>query len=236
MPRPELSSVWAGLLGQGPGPPSTGLNQEYLQGLFRYFSPEYNFTQEETKLLGHVARVTVSGRSLWKASRGFADSLKTREVDGESVFRVGSATKVFTATVILQLWEEGLLDLDAPFNQYLALDEETYPRIGEFSGVTIRHLLSHRSGLPYISSTTFFDVYGYTVAVDQMEKLRFLLTEKEPEFEPGSQYAYRNSNFTVLGLVIERLTGAEYHEVLRDRIYLRIGRTDFPAGLRHLGK
>jgi D-alanyl-D-alanine carboxypeptidase len=53
--------------------------------------------------------------------------------------------------------------------------------------------------------------------------MRFLFTEGEPEFEPGAQYAYRNSNFNILGLVIERATGKPYHEVLQERIYSRLG-------------
>jgi D-alanyl-D-alanine carboxypeptidase len=91
------------------------------------------------------------------------------EVNMNSMFRIGSATKMFTATIILQLWEEGLLNLDTPFNTYLALDEINYPKINQYSKVTIRNLLSHRSGLPRISSTTFFDDYFYTDSITQME-------------------------------------------------------------------
>ncbi len=205
------------------GPPTPGLNEEYLQGLFTNFVPEYNYQQEETHLLGHVMRVEARGFYPWMVSLGFADSLGTREVTGTSVFRVGSATKVFTAVVILQLREEGLLELDTPFNEYLGLDTSIYPKVEQFSGVTIRHLLSHRSGIPRISDTSFFDVFDYTEPIQQMEKVRFLFTEGEPEFEPGSEYGYRNSNFTILGLVIEKVTGSPYHLALRERIHDRVG-------------
>ena len=210
----------------GPETLDNGLNTELLDSLFTNFSPAYNYTDEETLLLGHVAQVTVPGYDPWLATLGHADTLQSAPVSASSVFRVGSATKMFTAVVILQMWEEGLIDLDAPFNAYLDLDEETFPNIGQFTEVTVRHLLSHRAGIPPISSTTFFDVYEYTDSVPPIERLRFIFSEGEPEWEPGMTYGYRNSNFTILGLIIERVAGAPYHEVLRERIYSRIGLTN----------
>jgi len=200
-----------------------GLDVDLLDSLFRNFSPQYNYTDGETSMLAHAAQVSLPGYEPWRGSLGYVDSLESSDLSANSVFRVGSATKTFTATMILQLWEEGLIDLDSSFNHYLALDEATYPRIGQFSGVTVRHLLSHRSGVPYISSTTFFDVHEYTDSIAQTERMRFLFTEGEPEFAPGTQYAYRNSNYNILGLVIERVCGEPYHTVLQDRISSQLG-------------
>jgi D-alanyl-D-alanine carboxypeptidase len=201
----------------------TGLRKEVLDNLFNTFSPEYNYTEEETVLLGHCAQVAVPGFDVWQAYKGITDCLGSADVNMNSMFRIGSATKMFTATIILQLWEEGLLDLDTPFNTYLGLDETTYPKINQYSEVTIRHLLSHRSGLSRISSTTFFDNYFYTDSITQLERMKYLFTENDPEFAPGTQYAYRNSNFNVLGLVIECVTGVTYHEILQQRICIPVG-------------
>jgi len=203
--------------------PTTGLRVKILNNLFTQFSPVYNYTTEESFLLGHVAQVAVPGYKQWKACLGVTDSLGSADVTMNSIFRIASATKMFTATIILQLWEEGLLELDTPFNNYLDLDTITYPKITEFSEVTIRHLVSYRSGISRISSTTFFDDYFYTDSISQLEKLRYIFTECEPEFEPGKQYGYRNSNFTILGLVIENVAGAPYPEVLQKRICSPIG-------------
>jgi CubicO group peptidase (beta-lactamase class C family) len=205
------------------GPRLPVLHEDFFDSLFIGFSPRYNYTEGETRVLAHIARVSPSGMRSWQRSMGVTDSLNTRLINQSSVFRVGSITKVFTATMILQLWEEGLVDLDAPFNDYLGLDEATHKTIPEFAGVTVRHLLSHRSGIPRISSTSFFDVYGYEAPVTQSERMRFLFTEGEPEFAPGSQYAYRNSNFNILGLIIEKVTGTSYENVLRDRICSPLG-------------
>jgi D-alanyl-D-alanine carboxypeptidase len=206
-----------------PEPTESGLNTTRLDSLFFHFAPEYNYTDEPTHMLGHASQVSVSGLDTWTATLGIVDTVGSDSVRVNSVFRIGSITKVFTATIILQLWEEGLVDLDSSFNHYLELDPETYPKISEFKDVTLRHLLSHRSGLPYISSTTFFDVHDYTDSIAQPERVRFLFSEGEPEFEPGAQYAYRNSNFNVLGLIIEHVCERQYHEVLQQRIYSPLG-------------
>jgi CubicO group peptidase (beta-lactamase class C family) len=201
------------------------INSLVLDNIFEDFSPIYNYTDESTELLAHGAKV-ISPKGNWSAYKGVKDSLRSEEIDANSLFRIGSATKMFTAVIILQLWEEGLINLDASFNTYLSLYEETHPNITDFNGVTIRHLLSHRSGIPRISSTTFFDYYYYTDAITQEERLKFLFTDGEPEFAPGTQYAYRNSNFNILGYVIEKITGDPYYKVLQDRIYNKIGLTN----------
>ncbi len=204
-------------------PDHAGLRTKVFDNLFHDFTPEYNYTNEETVMIGHAARITISGHEPWYACMGITDSLGTGNIGTNSMFRVGSVTKMFTATIILQLLEEGLIILGTPFNEYLQLDEETYPKINEFSGVSIRNLLSHRSGIPRISSTTFFEVYDYTDTITQLERMRFLFTECDPEFEPGTQYAYRNSNFNILGLVIEYVTGKSYDVVLQERICNPLG-------------
>jgi len=204
-------------------PDQSGLRVKVFDNLFDNFTPEYNYTNEETVILGHAARVTVPGYEPWEAYLGSIDSLGSADISTSSMFRAGSVTKMFTATIILQLWEEGLIVLGTPFNDYLQLDEITYPKINEFSGVTIRNLLSHQSGLPAISSTTFFDDYFYTDPITQLERMRYLFSDCDPEFEPGTQYAYRNSNFNVLGLVIEYVTGKSYDAVLQERIFNLLG-------------
>jgi len=126
----------------GPEPQPTGLNSDLLDSLFTHFSPQYNRTDEPTSLLGHVVRVTMPGEEPWEALFGSVDSLGSSAVSINSIFRIGSSTKVFTATAIMQLWEEGLINLDSAFNHYLALDPTTYPKV---SGVSLQDTLLGRA-------------------------------------------------------------------------------------------
>ena len=204
----------------------SGLRKKVLDNYFTSFNPEYNYADKETDLLAHAALVHTTGSKTWQAYSGITDSLGSAEINENSVFRIASATKMFTSVLILQLWEEGMIDLDAPFNQYLGLDTVNFSSVRLFDEVTIRHLLSHRSGIPRISSTTFFDHFFYTDSITQMARMTYLFNDSYPEFDPGSQYAYRNSNFNILGLVIERVSGDQYHEVLREKITIPLGLTN----------
>ena len=92
-------------------------------------------------MLAHVARVKVKGFDSWEVFTGVADSLGSAKAQMNSIFRVASVTKMFTATLILQLWEEGLVDLDTPFNDYLVLDTVTYSKITLFKEKTSSYYL-----------------------------------------------------------------------------------------------
>lgn len=128
-------------------------------------------------------------------------------------FRVGSISKVLASLVILSLVDEGRIDLDAP-----AADCVTSVQIPE--DITVRHLLQHRSGIPsYTDEPGFFDDVG----VDDTrrwtpEEPVELVIDQELEFEPGAEFRYSNTNYAVLGLLAQDLTGQPYHDLVKDRI------------------
>jgi len=127
-------------------------------------------------------------------------------------FRVGSITKQFTAVIVLQLVEEGALALDGRIVDYLP----GYPRPqGEL--VTIHQLLNHTSGIP---SYTGFPGFMEDDVRDPFEpdSLVALFAGLPLEFEPGSRFRYNNSAYVLLGLIIERVTGRPYAQVLRERV------------------
>jgi D-alanyl-D-alanine carboxypeptidase len=132
-------------------------------------------------------------------------------------FRTGSVTKIFLAVLVLQLVEEGLLDLDgdaAPFAQ----------------GITIRQLLNHTSGLPDFMGDpiAFFEPYRRDPAhrweLGRQDELR-LVMEKPRLFAPGEGWSYGGSNYIVLGLIVEEATGAALREALRERVFAPLGLT-----------
>jgi D-alanyl-D-alanine carboxypeptidase len=156
---------------------------------------------------------------------GFLDESRTVPVALDTRFSIGSATKTFTAVMVLQLMEEGRVQLDAPVIQYLSAEwAAVLDSVPYGSEVTIRHALSHRSGIfDYLQSPLqnrlLSDPGG---PVSPFEAFRFV-TSGVPDFEPGSDFSYSNTNFLLLGQVVEQVTGQFYGAALEDRILARIG-------------
>jgi CubicO group peptidase (beta-lactamase class C family) len=136
----------------------------------------------------------------------------------EVKFRLGSLTKQFTATLILLLQQDGKLNIDDPVSKYLAGTPKAWEKI------TLANLLGHTSGIPNFTNDKDFGVWSQsprTVA----EELAFF--ENKPlDFEPGSKFSYSNSNFEVLGAVIEKVSGQKYGDQLRERIFDPLGMKD----------
>jgi CubicO group peptidase (beta-lactamase class C family) len=159
-----------------------------------------------------TALVAENGKVIFKKGYGPADFEWKIPNTPDTKFRLGSITKQFTATLILQLVEEGKLTLDTTLAKALP-----YYRQDTGARVTIHQLLSHTSGIPsYTSQPGFFR----DVSRDPYEVKDFALKfcSGELEFEPGSTFRYDNSGYFLLGAIIEQLTGKTYAEVLKERI------------------
>lgn len=133
-------------------------------------------------------------------------------------FRIGSVTKVFTATIILQLVDDRKLDLHDTLDKFLPGIVPAAPRI------TIRHLLDHCSGLAnYTEDDTW--LRRQRRLKRPLQSLR-LAASRPLDFEPGTEWGYSNTNYVALGLIIEKITGRSYAHQLQHRIVK-------PLGLRH---
>lgn len=133
----------------------------------------------------------------------------------DSVFQIGSMSKVWTATLALQLVDEGLLDLDAPISQVLPELQLGDPDVAK--QVTMRHLLTHTSGIDG-------DVFTDTGRGDDcLEKYVDLLAEVVQNHPLGATWSYCNSGFSLAGRVIEKLTGSTWDQALRDRLITPLG-------------
>ncbi|MFD4374288.1 serine hydrolase domain-containing protein [Streptomyces sp. NPDC058486] len=147
---------------------------------------------------------------------GVRDRASGAPMDIHARFRIGSVSKTFSTVVLLQLVDEGRLVLDEPVNRYL-------PGLLPDDRITVRHLLSHRSGLADYTNAMFADtvpgfegvrnrVFGYQELVD--------LSLSEPRTtEPGVAYRYSNANFVVVGMLIEELTGRPVERAYERRIF-----------------
>lgn len=152
-------------------------------------------------------------------------SLANRELNapntGDTVFRLGSITKQFTAVSILQLAEAGKLNIEDPISKYYTNAPAAW------SKVTLRHLLSHRSGIgDYTGLPNFFE----KLAVEDRTPEQIIdMTRDAPlAFEPGSKFSYNNSGYVVLGYVIEKVSGETYADYVSNHIFK-------PLGMKHSG-
>jgi CubicO group peptidase (beta-lactamase class C family) len=151
------------------------------------------------------------------ASCGLLNTVTGIEATDDSLWQIGSITKVWTATLAMQLVDEGLLDLDTPVADYLP--ELRLADADAAKAVTMRHLLTHTSGIDG-------DVFTDTGRGDDcLEKYVALLSQLRQIHPIGATWSYCNSGFSLAGRVIERITGGTWDAAIRDRIIAPLGLT-----------
>jgi dipeptidyl aminopeptidase/acylaminoacyl peptidase len=152
---------------------------------------------------------------LVEAAYGLLNADAGIEATTDSVWQIGSISKVWTATLAMQLVDDGLLDLDAPVADYLPGLELADPDVAKT--VTMRHLLTHTSGIDG-------DVFTDTGRGDDcLEKYVALLAGVKQNHPLGATWSYCNSGFALAGRVIEKITGGTWDAALRQRIFTPLG-------------
>ncbi|MFC9470214.1 serine hydrolase domain-containing protein [Streptomyces coelicoflavus] len=171
-----------------------------------------------------LVRVRTPGGD-WHGTSGVRDLASARSAHPDARFRAGSITKVVTAATVLRLAARDEIDLDAPVQSYLPdlfTPEFEHP-------ISVRHLLNHTSGIKPGDSfgDDFAEVYAHRYETLTPQRLAASAIAKGPEdFVPGKQQQYLNINYTILGLLIEKVTGRSYASEAT-RLVLR------PAGMHH---
>ena len=145
------------------------------------------------------------------------------KVDAYTTYEIGSLTKAFTATAVLQLCERGKISLDDTLDLY-------FPEFEYGKEITVYHLLHMQSGLrkDFVTDDTFLDEKGNPDAEEFRryyydgftdEELLSMLFSCEPEFKPGAQFSYSNAGYTLLAMIIEKVTGESYAEYVQNNIF-----------------
>jgi len=174
------------------------------------------------------------GRTLTLAS-GVADLATQRPLRANDRFRVGSLTKTYVATVILQLSEERKLSLDTPIETYVP------GLVPAGEGISVRQLLNHTSGLfEYEHDPRVFEPYlaGDFNHVTTPRQLVRIAVSHPPLFAPGSRYSYSNTNYIVAGLIVETVTSNTLESEVQRRIIkpLRLRATTMPISSKLAGR
>jgi CubicO group peptidase (beta-lactamase class C family) len=171
----------------------------------------------KTNDAGLAVLVSQNGKILFEKGYGMADREHLTPVDTKTKFRIGSITKQFTAAAILKLQEERKLSIDDKLSKYIP----DFPRGSE---VTLRHLLTHTSGIHNYTGRTNFTVDA-TNAIGIEELINSF--KREPyDFAPGEKWLYDNSGYVLLSYIVEKVSGKPYPVFLRNTFFRPLGMAD----------
>jgi len=152
---------------------------------------------------------------VWEEAFGYANVKTKTPATTSTTYSTGSTAKPFMSMAIMQLVEKGIVDLDKPVNDYL---KKSIPSFSEKSKpITLRHLLSHQSGIP--ASAEFVSLWGK----DKRRTLQEIADKVKPIREPEKEYEYCNDGFVICALVIENLIGESYGSYINKNILEPLG-------------
>ena len=166
---------------------------------------------------GLAVLVAQDGKILFEKGCGLADRERHVPVSPQTTFLIASITKQFTAAAILKLQEEGKLSVDDKLSKYIP----DFPRGNE---VTLRHLLTHTSGIhSYTEKPGFLnDMTNATTTEAIIEAMK-----KDPyDFDPGTKWRYDNAGYRLLGYIVEKVSGQSYGDFLRENFFQPLGMTN----------
>ncbi len=159
-----------------------------------------------------------TGGELVEVATGVVNRNTGVETTTDSVFQVGSTTKVWTAALVMQLVDEGLVELDRPVRDYLP---EFAVADGAEKSITVRHLLTHTGGF----DGDLFEDTGR--GDDCLDKYMAFLHGAGHVHEPGALFSYCNAGYCVLGALVARVRGTTWEEAMRERLLKRLGATNW---------
>lgn len=161
------------------------------------------------KIPGVSVAVVKNGKVIFSKGYGLANVELGVKATDKTVYQIQSVTKQFTATAVMMLVQEGKIGLDDPLSRYLDKTPESW------KDVTIRHLLTHTSGIK-----DFINEPTQSLKLEVTEQEVFDATAPRPlNFKTGEKYQYSNTNYHLLAMVIRKLTGKSYGEMLNERIF-----------------
>ncbi|HMG09154.1 MAG TPA: serine hydrolase domain-containing protein, partial [Mucilaginibacter sp.] len=179
-------------------------------------------TKEQS--MGSIA-ISANGVLVYQNAIGYSQVNKGLKTPAtiETKYRIGSISKMFTATMIFQLIDEGKLSFDTPLASY-------FPQLPNAGKITIREMLDHRSGLHNFTSDSLYATYMGSPKSEA--EMTAIFAGQKSDFEPDAKAEYSNTNFVLLGYIIEKLTGKTYAEELEKRVTSKIGLTQTYYGTK----
>ncbi|MFH1149224.1 MAG: serine hydrolase domain-containing protein [Actinomycetota bacterium] len=208
---------------------SCGGRKQFDLATIERFEAAVDRAMATNKVPGMVVSVSSNDRETWTAAKGLADVAAGEVMKAEDAFRIASITKTFTATLALMLVDEGRIDLDAEAARYL-------PDLGIPGGVKVEQLLNHTSGIHEYTDTEQFlsQMSGNPSRVWKPEELVEIGLSQPVYFPPGQGFHYSNTNYVILGMIVEKSGGKVLGDLLEERILrpLKLEHTELPTERR----
>lgn len=223
-------------------PASVGISAERLDRIHKML----NESIERGEIPGAVALVARKGKIVFFKAYGMADATSGRAFQVDDIFRIASQTKAITSTAVMMLWEEGKFRLDDPISRYipefenavildsLIAEDSTFLATPASKPITIRHLITHTSGIGYgfIDNDHFRKIYAKAGINDAWTTESLVLEENIRKLavlplhhEPGERFTY-SEGIDVLGYLVEILSGMSLDKFFRERIFDPLGMND----------
>jgi CubicO group peptidase (beta-lactamase class C family) len=174
----------------------------------------FNMLEQNGKMMGGIS-VFSNGHEIYHRLLGYRNitEIEKTKPDNTTQYRIGSLSKIFTAVLIMQLTEEGKLNLDAPLSTF-------YPQIYRSDSITIRQMLDHHSGLPPYSTTSQLDKLLKLKTSDAVIEH---IAQEKGDWDDRKKGRYGNLNYILLGFIIEKITGSGFDQQLKERITDKLG-------------
>ena len=168
---------------------------------------------EKGKIPGVAVAIVRNGKPILMKGYGFSNLEHKVPVKPETIFQSGSVGKQFTATLVMMLVKEGKLGLDDDITKYLTEGK------GKWEGIKVRHLLSHTSGLPDLP---YFDM-DMRQDHSEADLVKLMVDSKVPLKKPGTEWRYNNGGYVMLGVLVRRVSGKFYGDLLQEKIFRPLG-------------
>ena len=174
-------------------------------------------------IVGASVLLVRDGTVVATATDGYQDLEAKRPVDADTIYHWASITKTFTGIGIMQLRDRGLLSLDDPIVKYVPEFSRVHNPFGEIAQVTVRHMMTHSSGLRAPTWPWGGDQPWHPFEPTQWEQLVAMFPYTQLNFAPGTKYSYSNPGVILLGRIIQLLSGDDYEVYITKNILMPLG-------------
>lgn len=185
---------------------SQTFNNQRLDSLFQVL-------EKKDKFMGSIA-ISKNGELLYSNTIGYCNIETSKKANYKTKYRIGSISKMFTASLILKSIEENKLSLNQTIDKY-------FPQIENSKKITIENLLNHRSGIHNFTNDSIY--LSYNTEFKSQKEMIDIITKGKSDFEPNSKAEYSNSNYVLLSYILEKIYKEDYNSILNKKIIKPIG-------------